>query len=307
MTQELGPQCSSDDAFTARMRLHQSWYRAHVLDVPCGVGPGRGSKTSYGNMLRHEDGERGLNFLTPDIAQLARMRQAELPAGIERHRLLCNMLSSPPMCFNLFAPIALDAALAPSLLAALIDEPVERVARVMFEHAPSPLAEYLDDGTSFDAFVEYRGPDGALRFVGIETKLTEPFSARRYALDQRAAYRRWIVNEGPWRMDRLGDLDRVSHNQLFRDHLLAVAVATRDHETYRAGKLAIVRHREDTKCERSIASYQACLRPGSWYQDRTLDDIVSRWRPFVDGAWATWLDAFERRYVDMTASAATRT
>jgi hypothetical protein len=98
---DIGPQVSKDDAFTARMRLHQSWYRAAVLQVPCGPGPNMLSTSLYGSMLRREDGERGLTFLTPEIAALALLRQREFPRGIKRHRLLCNLLSSQPMCFNL--------------------------------------------------------------------------------------------------------------------------------------------------------------------------------------------------------------
>lgn len=33
---DLGPH---DNAFAARMRLHQSWYRVQVLGVPCGAAP----------------------------------------------------------------------------------------------------------------------------------------------------------------------------------------------------------------------------------------------------------------------------
>lgn len=33
----LGPQYPDDDAFAARMRGHQSWYRAAVLAEPYGV------------------------------------------------------------------------------------------------------------------------------------------------------------------------------------------------------------------------------------------------------------------------------
>jgi hypothetical protein len=33
---------------------------------------------------------------------------------------------------------------------------------------------------SFDAFIEYERPDGSLGFIGIEAKLTEPFSIKHY-------------------------------------------------------------------------------------------------------------------------------
>jgi len=61
----IGPQYPKDNSFTARMRFHQSWYRARVLKAPFGCGPKPSSKTEYGNMLTRLDGERGLNFSQP--------------------------------------------------------------------------------------------------------------------------------------------------------------------------------------------------------------------------------------------------
>ena len=63
----FGPQFRGDSAFTARMRLHQSWYRAAVLGVPW---------ARYGNMLDEAAGMVGLNFLTlPPAAREASVRQ----------------------------------------------------------------------------------------------------------------------------------------------------------------------------------------------------------------------------------------
>ncbi len=97
------------------------------------------------------------------------------------------MLSSQPMCFNLFGPLVQDHALATQLARALWGEHIAQVTDVRIEWAPEPRQEYLDDNTSFDAFIEYRDTDGGLGFVAIETKLTEPFSQR---LDDRPSYRR---------------------------------------------------------------------------------------------------------------------
>src|SRR5687767_2286077 len=118
----LGPQSPSDDPFTARMRHHQSWYRAHILHVPCGIGPKPTSTTQYGNMLTLADGKAGRNFLTPEIADVARARVAEGAGAVEPFRLFHNMLSSQPMCFNLFGPLVRDTALAARLLPTLVPE-----------------------------------------------------------------------------------------------------------------------------------------------------------------------------------------
>src|SRR5690606_31971415 len=46
----VGPQYRGDDAFQARMRAHQSWWRTFRILVPFGTGPSRSSDAPYGNM-----------------------------------------------------------------------------------------------------------------------------------------------------------------------------------------------------------------------------------------------------------------
>ena len=187
----IGPQAASDRKWlTRRMRLHQSWYRHEVLRVPYGNGPKRSSPTYYGNMLDAGAAEQGKNFLTQGIYDLAKERLAAGGGVVEPFRLLHNMLSSQPMCFNLFGELALDLELATVLARALWGDHVRKVTSVRFEWAPSPAAEYLNDKTAFDAVIEYEGSDGKLGFVGIETKLTEPFSEDFYDGDK---YRRWLL------------------------------------------------------------------------------------------------------------------
>ena len=161
---DIGPQHAADSPFTARMRFHQSWYRARVLGVPCGVGPGPTSQSCYGNMLQAEHGERGLNFLRPDIFEQAQQRLRDSRGTVERFRLLNNLLSSQPLCFNLFGPLAADLDLATAAFGALLgSHEVARVTQVRFEYAPEPQEEYLNDRTAFDAFAEFRAPRRAAR------------------------------------------------------------------------------------------------------------------------------------------------
>ena len=193
----LGPQYDGDEPFRQRMRLHQSWYRHEVLGVPYGTGPRRTSASCYGNMLSADAADAadaGLNFLTPAIHGLAAQRIADRSGAVEPFRLLRNMLSSQPMCFNLLGLLELDHDLGTVLARALWGTHIERVTAVRFEWAPAPAAEYLNDRTAFDALVEYESRDGP-GFVGIETKLSEPFSPKVY---DRQEYRRWMTGSGPW-------------------------------------------------------------------------------------------------------------
>src|SRR5688572_4379946 len=123
-TGDIGPQYAGDATFAARMRLHQSWWRAEVLGVGYGVGPtARGER--LGNYLDDEAAAAGLNFLTPQIFEVVQERIAQGP-GVEAYRCLHNMPSSQPMCFNLFGPLVRDHELATRRLLPLASPPPGR-------------------------------------------------------------------------------------------------------------------------------------------------------------------------------------
>jgi hypothetical protein len=95
------------------MRFHQSWYRYHVLDLPAGLSHG---KERYGNYLEPADGAGGFNFLSDDIFTVAKEREQRNAGAVDADRLWRNLLSSQPMCFNLFAMLSRDLPLASKLV-----------------------------------------------------------------------------------------------------------------------------------------------------------------------------------------------
>jgi len=135
---DLGPQHPNDREFTARMRRHQSWWRANVIKAPAGTGPRPTSSSTYGNMLADSEASAGRNFLTRDIAAVAEARVGA--PNIEPFRLTHNLLSSQTLCFNLLAPLVQDLSLAARVLGQLIPD-LEGVRSLDIEHTPSPRAE----------------------------------------------------------------------------------------------------------------------------------------------------------------------
>ena len=305
-TYDIGPQAPDDSPFTARMRWHQSWYRAAVLRLPAGTGPTKGSTRVLGNMLQAEHAELGRNFLTPEIHQVARARLAEGSRNVEPFRLLHNLLSSQPMCFNLFAPLVRDLALATRLLQCIPGLEVARVLSAAIERAPLPRDEYLADGTSFDAFFEYEHRDGQRAIVGVETKLTEPFSAK---VCDTPAYRRWMGGARcPWRPDAANRVASVEHNQLWRDHLLAIALRDHPSRRYAHGALLLVRHPLDHSCERVVAGYrQLLVNDDQTFIDLPLDELVAGWRSALrTDDRRLWLESLHQRYLALEQSAEAR-
>ena len=108
----IGPQQRGEPSWKSRMRWHQSWYRAEVLKVAWGTGPAEDSERQLGSILCLQAGANGLNLLTDEIRKVARHRLTEAKGVVEPYRLWHNMLSSQPMCFNLFGPMVVDLGFA---------------------------------------------------------------------------------------------------------------------------------------------------------------------------------------------------
>ena len=225
------------------MRFHQSWYRANILKVPFGIGPKEDSKYYFGNMLRKEDGENGLNFLNLIIYDIANERLALQEGAVEPFRLLNNMLSSQPMCFNLFGMMKYDLNLASKLWNSVFPDKIKEITCINFEYAPIPKENYLNDATAFDVYFEFEDFENKKGFFGIECKYTEPFSQKVY---DKPEYRRWMnESNSPWKEDSRDKLMNIEWNQLWRDHLLVESILNQDRNKFNNGFIILIRHPVD--------------------------------------------------------------
>ncbi len=293
---ELGPQCNQDSTFRAEMRLHQSWYRASKLKVPCGFGPNQNSITKYGNMLTVEDGNKGLNFLTQEIFNVVNRRISERSGAVDPFRLLNNMLSSQPLCFNLFGLFDGDLKLATDFWNYHFPNNVREITAMKIEYAPSPNTLYLNDRTAFDAYFEYNNRVGKKGFIGVEVKYTEPFSQQQY---DTPVYRKWSNNAGsPWKTESYAQLPDIRWNQLWRDHLLAISMLAQGNSPFAEGMLVLVRHPADKDCERAVNSYKSLLKEhDTTFFDLPMDILLAAWEKInTEDRVAAWLERFKERY-----------
>lgn len=166
-----------DNRFRACARLLQALWRERQGLPSANYKPRSGRSRRIGSMLAKGDAEAGRNFLTPRIAELARLEVAyrEPNAMIDEARLFGNMLSSMPLCANLFGPLWDDLKLATRILRKIIPGiDVKAVLEVRFEHSPGRQDPTLTgDRTAFDIAFIYERSDGRLGLIGIETKYSE--------------------------------------------------------------------------------------------------------------------------------------
>lgn len=165
---------------------------------------------------------KGLNFLSPDIHAFVRheLIMREEGAAIDAERLYGNALSSMPMTFNIFAPLAMDLDLATRVFRSLFPDFVSKVEGFAFEHSPGRrLPRFLDDGTAWDLAVRVVTPDGEAATIYIETKLSEDMAGPAARLRPRYDE---VSRESALFIDPESAMLRsLALEQLWREHMLA--------------------------------------------------------------------------------------
>lgn len=231
-----------DTRFRAAARLRQSLWREEQ-GLPAGLHRPGGNRNlphlPLGSTLQPADAARGLNFLSPSVNAFVRRSLVlrEEGAMVHYERLHRNLLSSEPLTYNLFVPIALNLDLATSTLRQLLPAFVHQVTGIRFETSPGRHnARYLNDGTAFDAAISVITPDGEPATIFIEVKYSEgctgPAATHRSRYDE--ASREAALHHDPdssalrstmleqfWRLHLLAQL-AVRHSVTPRAHLLVL-------------------------------------------------------------------------------------
>lgn len=297
-------QVDKDSSRKARYRLLQSWYREEILHARPGVYTPRGRPDRPCGSLLHPDevaARPGLNFLHPKVATYATSRAAEVRTHngtLEEGRLRHNMLSSMPLCFNLFGMIRETPEARLPFVQQLFDPTAIHVEMVECEWTPRHPDSTINDRTAFDAAIVVRREGGTSHLIGVETKYTEPFSRKPYGADDRKDAGRYrIVHAGcgwftPESHDRL---TASSTNQLWRNCLLAAA-AERSGE-FASATVVVVALADDRGAADAISGITEAMTDPSRCRMVSFEEIVdvSRTIPSL----AEWADEFDRRYLDL--------
>jgi len=144
-----------------------------------------------------------------------------------------NMLRSEHIPFNMFAPLIGRFDLAKKIFQSAFDIKIKCVKNIKIEFAPKPKESYLNDGTSFDVYVEYIDVQGKTSALGIEVKYTE----REYAVGSRekenvenGALKYWTLTtrSGQFIDETKEKLSSDKMRQIWRNHLLGLAMKDKD-------------------------------------------------------------------------------
>ncbi|MGD0581486.1 MAG: hypothetical protein ABR974_00920 [Bacteroidales bacterium] len=229
--QEIGTQYPEDNktdptGFLCRARLHQSKFRAEILNLPY---------DTYGNYLTKEDGENGKNFYEGFgiFEAVKKYRKYNKP-------LYSNMLRSEHIPFNFFIPFNLNKTFCTNVFNEFFNGSIQTIERIEIEFAPKPKEKYLNDSTSFDTYIEYARNDNSKGIIGIEVKFTE----KEYKLEGNSKQEKDIIDKTS-KYYTVSELSKLyipqaiyklptdKYRQVWRNHLLGESILLADSDKFK--------------------------------------------------------------------------
>jgi hypothetical protein len=282
-----------------RLRLMQALWREEQ-GLPIGTHPGRDGKArSLGSRIAMPAAEQNLsNYLTDTVREVVRAevdRDSEkLGKVYKKPRIFDDLLSSQPLCFNLFGELKAEHghSLASRVCRHLWPERVDQVTRIEFEYSPGRGdPTYTGNRSAFDVFLEHTVPGGGLGFIGIEMKYHEDL--RVEPAENRQGTEKAAKNAGIFKSNLLSSLRRPPLQQLWFDHLLALSMRHTNKE-WKTGLFVLLHPSANPMCYRIANQYQEALLSTNTFQRLSLEEVIGALRLHSSAEWITF---FYHRYL----------
>lgn len=231
------------------------------------------------------------NFLTDNIRKLVTLEvlNAKKTGGlIGEPRIWNNLLSSQPLCFNLFGELSLDLDLATKYFKRLFPNQIDKVTTIKFEYSPGRGdIKYIGDHSAFDVFIEYSSGNNK-GFIGIEVKYAECLreetkdKAKKNYKDHYAT----LTNTcGIFKPQSVDFLRQPPLSQIWRDHLLSIATK----QDYDEGFFVFLFPAKNHHCQIGVDNYKTYLafenEKLSGFYSRHLEDFIITLTEILNTDW----------------------
>ena len=277
--------------FRRRARILQSIWREEQ-GYPCGVH-GNSQLGSRLQMPRAEEDPLP-NYLTDTIRAVVKAEVCEDKKGEGKlfgyPRIYNDLLSSQPLCFNLFGELTQDLALASKVIKTLTAGNFVEVTKIDFEYSPGRRDKrYLNDRSAFDVFLRCKTSTGKEGFIGIEVKYHENLAGPEGK--DREEYST-VARKMKCFKEDLEPLKLSPLQQIWRDHLLAGI--TREVDQYDAGLFVTLYPKDNTHVSKALNAYRTHLTDEETFASWTLEEFV---RVLQANSKAPWISSFNDRYL----------
>jgi hypothetical protein len=291
------PNDSATTTWKRTARLHQArWREARAHPIGSHPYDGTDGAKPVGSHIALEYATKtGANFLSPAVLAAVKTRIAtpEPHQMLAEDRLWADLLSSMPLCFNLFGGLANDSTGAARAVGAWWPDAPQGSVTVRFEHSPGRRdPAFLGNKSAFD--VAFEIDTGASRaIVGVETKYHEhakaepepkPKALARYV---EITERSGAFAKG-WRKALVG----TDLQQIWLDHLLVLSMLQHPSKKWSWGRFVVVYPAGNPSFHSAVTRYRNVLTDSLTYGFMRVDDIA--WSPVMD---ETEMSAFRERYL----------
>jgi hypothetical protein len=267
--------------FKRRARWQQAWWRRQQ-DLPLGThGGGKSSGRILNGSKIEEAAARatGANFLSDRVRTAVRDRLAQ-PEGhqtLDERRLWCDLLSSMPLCFNLFGELHADSERLTTAVEGLWPQHPGRTAQIKFEWSPGradPL--FLNNRSAFDAAILLDLGAGGRGVIGIETKYHEDIRRERPPdpVGRLPRYRQVTELAGVFRDGWEAAVVGTDLQQLWLDHLLVLSMLQHPERSWAWGRFVVVYPSANPSVRAAVERYQGLLRTRESFEARTIEELL---------------------------------
>lgn len=291
-------------AFKRRARLHQALWRASKNNETNGFAIGSQPMRPHCGAPSRKLGSRidiatatssGANFLSDNIraAVRCRLENRQPHQMLSEDRLYCDLLSSMPMCFNLFGELWADLALADRAVHAWWPDVPGRVCAVHFEWSPGRCLrrEYLENRSAFDVAFELDLGDGGI--LGVETKYHEHCKPEKAPNDDRhKRYAEVTSGSGIMSAESMQAILGTDLQQIWLDHLLALSMLQHEGRKWSWAGFVLVHPARNPSYAHCVQRYRCLLKNDSSIRASTLESLIAK--GVLPQATAS---AFETRYM----------
>jgi hypothetical protein len=305
-------------AFKQRARLQQAQYREALGHSMGSHQRADGTTAKNGSKMAPEGGALSAdfrNFLDSEAIKAAVCKRTN-PANrepwqqIRPDRLRLDLLSSMPMCFNLFGELDNNPTRltqAGRKLFGLEDSGIG----VRFEHSPKRQSmNFTNDGTAFDVALFFGESHGPQMVIGVETKYHE--HAIKELPPDSLTRKRPVIPQGKRKMPRYMQIAKRAEKegifkrgweekifgseiqQIWRDHLLLLSMLQyQDGTRWSTGTYVLVHPEENPSFAEAGKRYRDCLDDDRTFRVMTIEQLL---KPgLLHGPPIA--EAFKRRYL----------
>ena len=279
--------------FQRKARLLQSMWRTEH-----GYEPGLFRGRKLGNLLPMPWAKDTLNnYMTDTIKEVVKkevLSNSDNGKLYGKPRIFNNLLSSQPLCFNLFAELQQDLKLATKVFKERCPHRVNEILSIEFEHSPGRGdMTYTGDSSAFDIYVEFLNDSNEKGFIGIEVKYHE--NLKNKPAEIRDRYFKVASTMGCFKDSCLDVLQLSPLEQIWRDHLLAGSLLYSLKDDFKDGIYVFLFPKDNLHCQEAVEQYRQCLTIDRTFESWTLESVAEAIKQNTD---KKWIDEVIDRYLN---------